>query len=114
MATSVISGQAVICSEADLSIFSPPSGQSCGSYAGDWALSASAQLLNPNATSNCQVCKWTTGDQYLEIFNLGSGKLGGIWAYWGIFLAFTLSNVALIYFFFWATKIKHWKLFYFF
>ncbi|KFX86808.1 hypothetical protein V490_08828 [Pseudogymnoascus sp. VKM F-3557] len=79
MATSVITGQVVTCSEADLSIFSPPSGQSCDSYAGDWALSASAQLLNPNATSNCQVCKYTTGDQYLEIFNLGTGGLG-IWA----------------------------------
>jgi ATP-binding cassette subfamily G (WHITE) protein 2 (SNQ2) len=113
MATSVITGQAVTCSEADLSIFSPPSGQSCDSYAGDWALSASAQLLNPIETSNCQVCKYTTGDQYLQIFNLGTGGLG-IWAYWGIFLAFTISNVALIYFFCWATKIKNWKLFYFF
>jgi ATP-binding cassette subfamily G (WHITE) protein 2 (SNQ2) len=111
MVTSVISGQAVTCSVADLSIFSPPPGQSCGSYAGDWALSASAQLSNPNAKSNCQVCKWTTGDQYLELFNLGSGRLGGICGYWAIFLAFTLSNVVLVYFFCWATKIKHWKIF---
>ena len=100
MVTSVITGQAVTCSGADLSVFSPPSGQSCASYARDWALLASAQLLNPNAISNCQVCKYTTGDQYLEIFNLGTRGLGSIWAYWGIFLAFTISNVALIYLFY--------------
>lgn len=73
-----------------------------------------AQLLNPLATDNCSVCIWTSGDQYLEGFNLGPDKTGGKWGFWGIFVAFTVSNLVLVYFLTWATKIKNWKIFYFF
>lgn len=114
MVTAVIGTQKVHCSSADLTTFSPPPNQTCGEYAGSWATSARAQLLNPNATDTCNVCKWTTGEQYLEGFNLGTHKWGGIWGYWGIFLLFTASNLCLFYFCTWATRIKRWKLFYFF
>ncbi|KAH9207271.1 ABC-2 type transporter-domain-containing protein [Leptodontidium sp. 2 PMI_412] len=114
MTTAVIRGQQVVCSAMDLSIFDPPSGQTCGAYAGEWATQANAQLLNPSSTANCSVCKWTTGDQFLEGLNLGDGQFGGIWGCWGIVVLFTLSNAVLLYFFFWATKVKRWKLFYFF
>ncbi|OCL05443.1 hypothetical protein AOQ84DRAFT_390869 [Glonium stellatum] len=115
MVKAVISGVAVTCSANDLTHFSPPTGQTCGEYAGPWAASASAQLLNPNATDECSVCKWTNGDQYLDGFNLGNrGLLGSKWQYWGIFLVFTFTNLVLVYFFTWATKVKRWKLFYFF
>lgn len=105
----------VVCRTSDLATFDPPAGQTCIEYAGAWVSSASAQILNPNATSGCNVCKWTNGNQYLDGFNLGQdGLLPNKWAYWGIFLAFTAVNVALVYFFTWATKVKRWKLFYFF
>lgn len=110
----VTKGMAVTCAESDLRTFIPPPGQTCGSYAGPWALAASAQLLNPSATDACRVCVWSNGDQYLEGFHLRPGQWGGIWGFWGIFVAFTCSNLALVYFFTWATKIKKWKLFYFF
>ncbi|OCK97384.1 uncharacterized protein K441DRAFT_606404 [Cenococcum geophilum 1.58] len=115
MVKAVISDVVVTCSTSDLTHFSPPGGQTCGEYAGPWAASAFAQLLNPNATDECSVCKWTSGDQYLDGFNLGDGGLlASKWSYWGIFLVFTFTNLGLVYFFTWATKVKRWKLFYFF
>ncbi len=114
MLIAITEGLPVDCAESDLHMFNPPPGQTCGTYAGSWASSASAQLLNPSATSSCIVCIWTDGDQYLDQFNLSPNKWGGIWGCWGIFLAFTCSNLMLVYFFTWATKIKRWKLFYFF
>jgi ATP-binding cassette subfamily G (WHITE) protein 2 (SNQ2) len=105
----------VICNSNDLAIFNPPPGQTCGEYSGAWASNAAAQLLNPNATTSCNICKWSNGNQYLDGFNLGQdGLLGNKWAYWGIFLIFTVVNVGLVYFFTWATKVKRWKLFYLF
>lgn len=116
MVTAVTGGVHVTCDTADLTLFTPPQNQTCGEYAAKWALSASAQLLNPDASypSDCQVCRWDSGDQFLAQFNLGDGQLGGKWGCWGIFLAFTFGNLALVYFFTWATKVKYWKLFYFF
>jgi len=114
MVTAVIQDQPVVCTAADLVTFSPPPGSTCGAYAASWANSAHALLNNPTDTANCTICPYTNGNQYLEGFHLGNGMVGGIWGYWGIFLAFTFSNLALFFFFTWATKVKHWKLFYFF
>ncbi|KAL8736867.1 MAG: hypothetical protein Q9181_002258 [Wetmoreana brouardii] len=110
----VVEGVPVHCADSDLHEFSPPPGQTCGAYAAAWASSASAQLINPSATDICSVCIWTNGDQYLEGFDLNPQKWGGKWGFWGIFVAFTVSNLTLVYFLTWATKIKKWKLFYFF
>ncbi|KAL8941766.1 MAG: hypothetical protein Q9216_002051 [Gyalolechia sp. 2 TL-2023] len=110
----VVGGLPVDCEESDLHRFTPPPGQTCGAYAGSWASSALAQLVDPSATDSCSICIWTTGDQYLKGFNLNPDSTGGKWGFWGIFLAFTVSNLVLVYCFTWATKIKRWKLFYFF
>ncbi|KAL9596515.1 MAG: hypothetical protein Q9219_005736 [cf. Caloplaca sp. 3 TL-2023] len=110
----VVGGLSVHCAESDLHSFSPPPGQTCGAYAGSWASSALAQLMDPSATDSCSVCVWTNGDQYLDVFNLDPQKTGGKWGFWGIFMAFTVSNLIFVYFLTWATKIKKWKLFYFF
>jgi ATP-binding cassette, subfamily G (WHITE), member 2, SNQ2 len=112
--TAVIEGVQVNCSAKDVIQFNPPPGKTCGDFAGDWAAQTSGYLLNPEATQRCDACKWTNGDQYLAEFHLGGGMWGGIWGYYGIFVAFTVLNLALVYFFTWATKIKRWKLFYFF
>lgn len=114
MITAVISGVEVTCSPASLTHFDAPPNTTCGDYAASWAKSASVQLLNPDATNNCEVCRYTTGDQFLAEFNLGPGQLVGKWGSWGIFVLFTLTNLVLVYFFTWATKVKRWKLFYFF
>jgi ATP-binding cassette subfamily G (WHITE) protein 2 (SNQ2) len=113
--TAVVENVQVNCNTKDLTHFSPPTGLTCGQYASQWATTVNAQLLNPTALTNCSVCKWTTGNQYLEQFNLGSGQfLGNKWEYFGIFILFTSVNLFLVYFFTWATKVKGYKLFYFF
>ncbi|KAK4095235.1 hypothetical protein Purlil1_31 [Purpureocillium lilacinum] len=116
MVTAVTSSAVVSCADADITRFLPPPNQSCSSYASGWADSASAQLLNPDAfaPTECQVCQWSRGEQFLAQFNLGGGQLGGQWGCWGIFMIFTVSNLFLVYFFTWATKVRGWKLFYFF
>ncbi|KAL4783840.1 ABC-2 type transporter-domain-containing protein [Aspergillus varians] len=114
MVKAVISGTEITCSTSDLTTFNPPLNETCGSYALSWVTSVSAQLLNPDARESCQVCRYTTGDQYLETFALGGDRFGGKWGSWGIFVAFTVLNLALVYVFTWATKVKGLKLFYFF
>ncbi|KAI9803139.1 MAG: hypothetical protein M1833_001210 [Piccolia ochrophora] len=111
MIVAVTSGIEVHCSADDITRFNPPDSQTCAQYAGAWAASANARLINPTATTACEVCKWVNGDQYLAEFNL---RPEDKWPYWAIFVLFTLTNVGLVYFFTWATKIKRWKLFYFF
>jgi ATP-binding cassette subfamily G (WHITE) protein 2 (SNQ2) len=63
-------------------------------------------LLNPQATSNCQYCPYSSGDDYLSTLNL---RASDKWRNFGIFLAFCISNWALVYFFVWSVRIKGWS-----
>ena len=109
LVTAVIKDQPVTCKQQDLYLLSPPANQTCGEYLSSWAKSAQAQLLNPDATESCRLCEYTTGNQYLKAFRLGGGENGGIWGNWAIFVLFTVSNLFLVYFTTWATKVHKWK-----
>ncbi|OAL53270.1 ABC drug exporter AtrF [Pyrenochaeta sp. DS3sAY3a] len=96
----------VRCQRSETAIFNVPSGQTCASYAQDFLSQASGYLLNGNATSDCQYCPYTVGDDYLSSINI---KAEHKWRNFGIFLAFCISNWALVYFFIWSVRIKGWS-----
>ena len=114
MIIAVTGSVSVDCNASDLVQFTAPDNETCASYASEWVSEASAQLLNPEASGDitCQVCMLTSGSQYLDLFNL-NGQLGGKWGCWAIFLLFTFSNLALVYLFTWATRVKGKRLLYF-
>lgn len=64
-------GRAIECARAELSVFNPPSGMTCGDYLGSFLQSSPGQLYNPSATQNCQYCQLRNADQYLAASNIG-------------------------------------------
>lgn len=87
----------VVCDAADLLSFPPPQGQTCGSYAGQWAASVQANLTNPSATDLCLVCQYTKGTQYLAQFGLQDGRLANnMWAYLAVFLLHAVQRPVLL------------------
>lgn len=99
-------GQPVECTTQETARFNAPSGQTCASYAGAFAQSAGGYLVNPDATNDCMYCPFSNGDQYLATINI---KHSEKWRDFGIFLAFCVSNWALVYFFIWSVRIKGWS-----
>jgi ABC-type multidrug transport system permease subunit len=95
----------VRCDTSETAIFDAPPGQTCSSYASSFLSSAPGYLLNPDATQGCQYCPYSVGDDYLSTLNL---KASDKWRNFGIFLAFCVSNWALVYFFIWSVRIKGW------
>jgi ATP-binding cassette subfamily G (WHITE) protein 2 (SNQ2) len=83
-----------------------PPGQTCSSYAGAFASASPGYLLNPDATAGCQYCPYSVGDDYLATIHI---KASDKWRNFGIFLAFCISNWALVYFFVWSIRIKGWS-----
>lgn len=94
------------CAPFETARFDVPAGQTCDSYAGTFAEGAGGYLLNPNATADCQYCSLSTGDQYLAQLNVEAGDK---WRDFGIFLAFVISNWALVYFFIYTVRIRGWS-----
>jgi len=62
--------------------------------------------MNPNATTNCAYCPYSSGNDYLATLNI---KASDKWRDFGIFLAFCVSNWALVYFFIYTVRIRGWS-----
>ncbi|KAM0447865.1 hypothetical protein ACHAO4_008609 [Trichoderma viride] len=99
-------GREIVCSESELSIFSPPSGQTCGEYLAPFLQQAPGQLQNPSATDSCHYCQLSNADQYLassEIFWTDRWRNYGIvWAY----IAFNIMTAIALYYLF---RVKKWN-----
>lgn len=63
-------GRQIHCSDAELSVFNPPTGLSCGEYLNQYVTAAGGQLYNPTATTSCQYCQLSNADQYLAASNI--------------------------------------------
>lgn len=100
-----LTGLPVQCTVNETAQFNTPNGETCAAYAGQFAQSAGGYLLNPGATADCQYCPYSVADQYLATINVQPSDK---WPYFGIFLAFVISNYALVYFFIWSVRIKGW------
>ncbi|KAI0588081.1 abc transporter [Pyrenophora tritici-repentis] len=104
--SATLTGIPVQCRESETAVFDAPPGQTCSSYAGSFASQAAGYLVNPDATTGCQYCPYSVGDDYLSTLHV---KASDKWRNFGIFLAFCISNWALVYFFIWSIRIKGWK-----
>ncbi|SPO02034.1 probable ATP-binding multidrug cassette transport protein [Cephalotrichum gorgonifer] len=106
MLAATLDGAQVRCSPEETAVFDTPPGQTCQQYAGAFAEQAGGYLLNPNSTSACQYCPYSSGNQYLETLNISADEK---WRDFGIFLAFCISNWALVYFFVYTIRVRKWS-----
>ncbi|RMZ84249.1 hypothetical protein DV738_g493, partial [Chaetothyriales sp. CBS 135597] len=88
----------VRCREHEFSIFDPPfANQTCADYLGEYmsGLGARANLTNPDALSDCRVCQYRTGSDYLYTLNLKDYYYG--WRDAAIVILFAISSYAIVY-----------------
>lgn len=96
----------VQCAPSETARFDAPPGQTCGQYAAAFASASPGYIVDPDATSLCQYCPYSVGDDYLATINVYASDK---WRDFAIFLAFCVSNWALVYFFVWSIRIKGWS-----
>jgi len=87
----------VYCAESEFAIFNPPLNQTCGVYLADYmsGIGARTNLTNPNDRSQCKVCEYRTGSDYLSSLNLVDYYYG--WRDAGIVVLFAFSGYAMVY-----------------
>ncbi|KAL6232486.1 hypothetical protein BDW75DRAFT_247119 [Aspergillus navahoensis] len=90
-------GAPVECKESELAIFNPPAGQTCGEYLSDYqnGLGSRTNLHNPTAVSDCRVCIYRNGADYLYTLNLKDYYYG--WRDIGITVIFIISSYSMVY-----------------
>jgi ATP-binding cassette subfamily G (WHITE) protein 2 (PDR) len=106
MAGTQVHNRQVVCSTSELSIFNPPSGQTCMQYLQKYATAAGGQILNPEATSDCNYCPLTVADQSLA----GSGIFySQRWRNFGIMWAFIAFNIFMAVTMYYLMRVKRWN-----
>lgn len=98
LAATTISDRDVQCAQDELAIFDAPSGQTCGEYLQRYLQQAPGQLYNPDASTGCEYCPLSNGNQFLagsriywdqrwRNFGIGFAYIGfnifaAVWLYW--------------------------------
>lgn len=87
----------VNCRPEEFAVFDPPNGTTCGQYLSSFMQGMGSQmdLTNPEGSSNCHVCQYTMGSDYLATINLKDYYYG--WRDGGIVALFAISSYALVY-----------------
>ncbi|KAL3419145.1 Brefeldin A resistance protein (ABC-2 type transporter) [Phlyctema vagabunda] len=87
----------VQCADKEFATFNPPSNQTCGEYLADYmqGMGARTNLVNPDATSGCQVCQYRYGSDYLATINLPDYYYG--WRDAALVVLFAFSSYGMVY-----------------
>ncbi|KAH8671687.1 ABC-2 type transporter-domain-containing protein [Xylariales sp. PMI_506] len=90
-------GTDITCADNEFAVFDTPNDTTCAEYLASYLQStgASSNLVNPDATSNCRVCQYSDGSDYLQTLNLESYSYG--WRDAGIVALFAFSSYGLVY-----------------
>lgn len=90
ISSTALHGRQVQCNDAELRVFDPPSGQTCGEYLTKYATAAMGSIYNENATSGCQYCSMKEADQYLAVREI---YWEDRWRNYGIFWCYFVFNI---------------------
>lgn len=88
----------VHCTDNEFAAFNSPNGSTCGQYLSSYMEGPGSRmdLTNPEATSDCRVCQYRMGSDYLYTLNLKAYYYG--WRDAAIVALFAISSYALVYF----------------
>ncbi|KAF5334859.1 hypothetical protein D9758_014292 [Tetrapyrgos nigripes] len=96
--------QAITCSDIELVTLSPPSGQTCQQYMNCYIQDNGGYITNPDATTNCNICPYSTTDQYLQSqFNIFYSHR---WRNVGLIIIYIVFNIAAIFACTWWFRIR--------
>ncbi|KAF9885458.1 hypothetical protein FE257_012894 [Aspergillus nanangensis] len=86
----------VTCNADEFAYFDPANG-TCQDYLADYmaGVGSAINLINPEAISQCQVCQYTRGSDYLKTLNIRDHYYG--WRDAGICVIFAISGYTLVY-----------------
>jgi len=87
----------VTCKKEELAVFEPAANQTCGQYLSNYQLGmgVGTNLLNPDATSGCEVCQYKSGADYLRALEVKQEYYG--WRNVGIIALFVVSSYSLVF-----------------
>jgi ATP-binding cassette, subfamily G (WHITE), member 2, PDR len=97
-----ISGTNVVCAPQEFITFDPPSGETCQSYTQTFIETSGGYLANPNATTACDFCTFSSTSSYLAQYDIHYYQR---WRNFGLLWSYILFNIVAALFFYWLARV---------
>ncbi|KAF7587765.1 hypothetical protein BBP40_006725 [Aspergillus hancockii] len=92
----------VTCSDLEVTVVNPPSGQTCAEYLAAYMQMAGGTVYNRNATAGCQFCALTNSNMFLTSV---SSDYGERWRNFGLMWVYIGFNVGAALVLYWAIRV---------
>lgn len=102
----LLHGRKIICSETEYNYLQPPSGLTCGDYLKKYFENNTGYVNNPDATSDCAVCQYSVGDEYLESLGIYHSDRWRNIGFFCVYIGFNLIAMNLLYYIFRVKRIS--------
>ncbi|KAJ5248930.1 ABC multidrug transporter atrF [Penicillium chermesinum] len=94
------------CAADETTRVTPPPGQSCAEYAGNYIKEIGAgYLMSSSQQGVCEYCPYKNGTEYMATLNVHPDDK---WHCFGIFLAYVIINWILVYFLIYTVRVRGW------
>ncbi|GAA5969283.1 hypothetical protein JCM8115_006749 [Rhodotorula mucilaginosa] len=81
--------QPVRCTDSEFSVIQPPQGRTCNQWLEFYSAFAGGYINNPDATSDCQFCRYRVGDEFYRVLDINFSQRG---RNIGIYLCYPIFN----------------------
>lgn len=102
MLSTAVANTVVTCSDIEFLTVNPPSGQTCGDYLNEFITTAGSTLVNPDASSDCQICLLSSTNQFLTAIG---AKYSERWRNFGIIFAYIGFNICAAVLIYWLARV---------
>lgn len=103
MLSTCIHDREVVCSSEEMNYLEPVGNQSCGEYLSEYFETHNGYLSNPDDYSNCGVCSYKVGDQYLSLVGM---SMSHRWRNVGLYFVYILFNLWAMLFMYWLFRVR--------
>jgi ATP-binding cassette subfamily G (WHITE) protein 2 (SNQ2) len=93
----------VVCSDVEYNYLEPPLGLTCGEFLADYFERNTGYVNNPNSTTNCAVCQYSVGDDFLHSVGISYYDR---WRNIGFFCAYIGFNLFMMNFLYYIFRVK--------
>lgn len=104
MLSTAVSDAPAACSDTELKLINPPSGQTCQEYLGPFLEEAGGTLDNGSATSHCQYCGIENTNSFLNQLSINTND---DWRNFGLMWVYIVFNIAAALALYWLGRMPH-------
>ncbi len=102
----LVHGKTLVCKESEYNILTPPSGESCSSFLGDYIDREGGYLKYPDATDQCMYCPYTMQEEVMATYNV---RWAYRWRNFGFSFAYIIFNVVAMLGCYYLVRVRVWN-----